>query len=177
LSSWSDLGLVSPAVHGRDGWEFDFANLVRGRMIKLIEDEGVHIRSIADRIRALYQLTPDPLLDLVWAVGEKQMFTRFPDEMWTGGGSAGQGVFIDAIDPAVVGVHVRQALRRPESDRGHIVTRRGVCGGKPIFAGSRIPVSAVQAYLRLGRQVSEILSAYPELHELDVEAARRMVDR
>ena len=51
--------------------------------------------------------------------------------------------------------------------------RRGVLGSKAVFAGTRVPVAAVEAYLERGLPDERILEAFPELTREDVEAARR----
>jgi uncharacterized protein (DUF433 family) len=172
LSSWTRRGLVAPASHGHDNWEFDLTNLVRGRMIREIEKQGINIQRIADRIRDLSKHQPDPLINLVWAVDAGEMYTQFDDGMWTGGSSTHQGVMITTIDPEVIKIEVRRAINRQQADVGRTAHQRGVQGGKETFAGTRIPVTAVHAYFRHGRSTDDILRAYPDLEREDIEYAR-----
>ena len=51
--------------------------------------------------------------------------------------------------------------------------RRGVQRSKPVFAGTRIPVAAVQRYLDAGYDTAAIIREYPSLTPEDVETARR----
>ena len=53
---------------------------------------------------------------------------------------------------------------------GKIVSRRGVLGGKPVFAGTRIPVTVAWRYRR---DPELLLDEYPSLTSSDVRAARR----
>ncbi|MCA9410833.1 MAG: DUF433 domain-containing protein [Candidatus Omnitrophica bacterium] len=46
-----------------------------------------------------------------------------------------------------------------------------VCGGKPVIAGTRIPVSVLLELLAAGESWEEILSGYPELSSDDMKAA------
>jgi uncharacterized protein (DUF433 family) len=69
---------------------------------------------------------------------------------------------------------ISAAVDRDEGAAGKVVTRRGVQGSKPIFAGTRIPVAAVQRYLRAGYDAQAIIAEYPSLTEVDVEAARQL---
>ena len=60
-----------------------------------------------------------------------------------------------------------------EHEAGHVERRRGVLGSKAVFAGTRVPVAAVETYLERGLSEERILEAFPELTREDVEAARR----
>ena len=46
-----------------------------------------------------------------------------------------------------------------------------VCGGKPVIAGTRIPVTVILALLESGEAWDAILAAYPELEVDDIPAA------
>ena len=71
---------------------------------------------------------------------------------------------------------VRADLRRAAAERsrepGRVVKRRRVHGSKPTFAGTRIPVSAVEAFLEEGASDQDILAAYPELTAADIAVVR-----
>lgn len=45
-------------------------------------------------------------------------------------------------------------------------------GGKPLLAGTRVPVETVRRYLAAGRSVDDILEGFPILTVDDVEAVR-----
>jgi len=53
----------------------------------------------------------------------------------------------------------------------YIETKAGVCGGKPVFAGTRIPVHIVLDMLRAGDTNAEIVRQYPDLTEHHIRAA------
>ena len=50
--------------------------------------------------------------------------------------------------------------------------RRRVHASKPTFAGTRIPVSAVEAFLQEGASDEDILAAYPQLTAADIAVVR-----
>ena len=52
----------------------------------------------------------------------------------------------------------------------YIVRDKGVCGGQPVIAGTRIPLRTVLASLAEGDAVSDILVAFPTLTEESVRA-------
>jgi len=47
----------------------------------------------------------------------------------------------------------------------------GVCNGKPVIRGTRIPVSVLLALLAEGESWKEILKNYPELKPADLKSA------
>ena len=52
-----------------------------------------------------------------------------------------------------------------------IDARPGVRSGKPCFAGTRITVADVLAYLTSGMNPSEVLRDFPELNHANIRAA------
>ncbi len=48
-----------------------------------------------------------------------------------------------------------------------------VCGGQPTIRGLRIPVSVVLKMLASGHTVQDVLDAYPELEENDIQQGMR----
>jgi len=54
---------------------------------------------------------------------------------------------------------------------GRIAVDPNILVGKPVIAGTRIPVSLVLNLLAHGYDVARILHAYPSLTEEDVQAA------
>ncbi|MGH3540894.1 MAG: DUF433 domain-containing protein [Mycobacterium sp.] len=64
------------------------------------------------------------------------------------------------------------AWRSEEGLVGKIERRPGAMGGKPLLAGTRVPVETVRRYLAAGRSVDDILEGFPILTVDDVEAVR-----
>ena len=60
-------------------------------------------------------------------------------------------------------------LRHPFSDR--IVRDANVCGGEPVFKGTRVTLKTVLASLADGDSVDDLLTSFPTLKEEDVRAA------
>ncbi|MGA8430322.1 MAG: DUF433 domain-containing protein [Candidatus Sulfotelmatobacter sp.] len=63
----------------------------------------------------------------------------------------------------------RDRLRYPFSDR--IVREANVCGGEPVFKGTRVTLKTVLASLADGDSVDDLLTSFPTLKEEDVRAA------
>ncbi len=52
-----------------------------------------------------------------------------------------------------------------------IVRDANICGGEPLFRGTRVTLRTVLASLAAGDSVEEILAAFPALKTEDVQAA------
>jgi uncharacterized protein (DUF433 family) len=52
-----------------------------------------------------------------------------------------------------------------------IVRDKGVCGGEPVFKGTRVTLRTVLASLASGDSAQEILSDFPTLRAEDIQAA------
>ena len=53
----------------------------------------------------------------------------------------------------------------------YIIQVGGVCGGRPIIRGTRMPVRAIAGCFKLGMTLDEIFDAYPHLKPQQVCAA------
>lgn len=54
---------------------------------------------------------------------------------------------------------------------GRIVRDKGICGGEPVFKGTRLTLRTVLASLAEGDPVEEILKDFPSLKAEDIQAA------
>ena len=52
-----------------------------------------------------------------------------------------------------------------------------ICNGRPVIAGTRIPVQTIMEFLGVGDSVAEILEAYPVLKREDVYACIQFAAR
>jgi uncharacterized protein (DUF433 family) len=66
-------------------------------------------------------------------------------------------------------------MRRSESNRNFYEDRisrdKAVCGGEPVFKGTRVTLRTVLASLASGDSVEEIIADFPSLKAEDVRAA------
>lgn len=58
-----------------------------------------------------------------------------------------------------------------KNHQDRIIRDRGICGGEPVFKGTRVTLRTVLASLADGDSVEEILADFPSLKAEDVEAA------
>ncbi len=59
----------------------------------------------------------------------------------------------------------------PTSYRERIVRDSQVCGGEPVFRGTRVTLRTVLASLAAGDTAAEILASFPTLTTEDIQAA------
>jgi uncharacterized protein (DUF433 family) len=184
LRSWDETGLLTPGIKRRLSPRntvrlYGFPELVELRVITSLENLGVSLR----RIRKVVQFLRDeghkaPLRELRFAVAGNEIFFQRPDGTWAGDRRPEQFVFEATITLPLEQYRagVREAAQSGrQQDAGRVQRQRKVLGHKPVFAGTRIPVSAVAPYLKRGLSVERILEAFPQLTKADIEAARRRV--
>jgi uncharacterized protein (DUF433 family) len=58
-----------------------------------------------------------------------------------------------------------------KNHEGRIVRDKGICGGEPVFKGTRVTLRTVLASLADGDSIDEILADFPSLKPEDVRAA------
>lgn len=58
-----------------------------------------------------------------------------------------------------------------EASKDRIEINPSVCGGRPVFRGTRITVAGVLEFLQAGDTVEDILDNFPELKPEDIDAA------
>ena len=179
---WRKTALVSPALSRRLGARsevrlYSLAELVELRVVAALRRRSLslqHIRKVVAHLRRHYDA---PLRELRFAVEGSDLYVQHHDGSWEGGLRPDQLVLQEVIPLEIVRTSLARALQeaRGEEDEGKIARRRGVRGSQPVFAGTRVPVSAVQAFVARGASDERILQAYPELSEKDIQAARTAI--
>lgn len=174
------VGLLSPAISRRLSARnevrlYEFTDVVELLVVVELRRRFTpqHVRKVIEHLRS--RGYHRPLTELRFAVeGSNQVFFQHPDDgTWEGDRRPDQTVLMHVLDLDAIRIRVRSAAgRRDAAQAGRIERRRGVMGSKPVFAGTRIPVASVVAFLEAGRSVAEVLAAYPQLSPEDVEAAR-----
>lgn len=67
---------------------------------------------------------------------------------------------------------VHEKRQRTKAMRGAFTKKRGVQGGQPCFAGTRIRIATIKQWLDEGASQAEILKNYPRLTADDIRALR-----
>jgi uncharacterized protein (DUF433 family) len=63
------------------------------------------------------------------------------------------------------------ASSNPRNYHERIIRDKGICGGEPVFKGTRVTLRTVLASLAAGDSAEDILSDFPSLKAEDVQAA------
>lgn len=181
LDYWAKTGVVGPAVQRPLGPRktvrlYGWDELISVLVAVELRERGVslqHIRQIVAYLRE--QAYTRPLAEVRFAVEGRNVYIQHPDGTWVDSRKPGQGVIAEVLPLEPLRARVRSAstLRRRDRGAGEIERRRGVLGGKPVIAGTRVPVETVRRYLRRGAAPAEVLRAFPMLVAEDVEAVRR----
>lgn len=66
---------------------------------------------------------------------------------------------------------------KPPQTRSRIIRDQQILGGKPVIAGTRIPVRLIIDHLAEGYMPEEIVIEYPVLTRADIQAAMRFASR
>lgn len=176
---WAETGLVTPSADRRLTAHrrvrlYGFIDLLALAVAAELVERGAslqHVRQIVRRLKARgYER---PLTQVTYATVGKQVYFQLEDGTWEGGLRPDQIVFHQVLNLEPIRHRISRAVTRDEQQVGRVEKRRGVHGSKPVLAGTRIPVATVQRYLEAGRSTADVLEAYPDLTEADVEAVRR----
>jgi len=181
LTYWLDRQILSADVDAARGrgrvrlWSF--SNLIEVRVALALRDEVSLqlLRKIVSKLRERGLTLPlaEVRIVVVQLGRGSRVVIEESDGSWAEPLS-GQGVMkltlpLDEYERELAEAVVldRDQQRQP----GRIVQRRGRLGSTPVFAGTRIPVSAVRRLLSAGWEAERILAEYPGLAEADLRAA------
>lgn len=175
LSYWEQTGLLHSTVETRIAGNrrirlYDFQDAMTALVLSALRERVSlqHVRQIVAHLRELrYGVT-----EVKFAIAGNRVHFQLPDGTWGDMVDPGQIVLHEVLDLQPLRAKVLNAGRREAEQAGQVERRRGVHGSKPVFAGTRVPVKAVLAYIERGRSNDEILAAYPALTPADLEAAR-----
>lgn len=179
LDYWSATGLVNAVFDGRVGHGasrvglYDLGGLMELLVTAELRRRGVslqHVRQVVHHLRS--RGYDAPLRELRFAGQADGVYFQHSDGSWEGDQQADQLVAAEVLDLEPLRTRIAQAGQRAEETSGRIEQRRGVMGGKPVIAGTRIPVSTVARYLTAGYDDARILRAYPALTQADLNAVR-----
>lgn len=176
IDYWERTGLVSPTVDttlvgSRRTRLYDFTDAMTVMVLASLRQHVSlqHVRQIVAHVRALEFKVPE----VKFALAGERVHFQLADGTWSGIDDPGQIVLHEVLDLAPLRTRVLTPARSRE-DEGQVVRLRGVRGSKPVMAGTRVPVRAVQSFLEDGATTDEILEAYPALTAVDVDGVRRL---
>jgi DNA-binding transcriptional MerR regulator len=181
LRYWAEIGLVRPSVVRNLGPRsnvrlYSLEDLVCLTVAAELREELSlqHIRRVLEKITERYKYKK-PLTELRFGTRHGKIYFQHPDGEWEGEEPEGQLIVRSVIDLREIRRGIVAALKRPAELSGRTERRRGVKRSRPVFAGTRIPVSAVQSFLAADYSTEKILQEYPSLTAEDVDEARRLL--
>lgn len=178
IQYWDERGFIRPSLTARKGRGrrrlYSFRDLISLKVAADLRAKDVSlqlIRKVNDHLRRLDY--GDPLAELNFAVvGGKLYFHE--GARWQEGRHLGQIVAAYMIPVGAIAAGLEQQIQRDRSRTrrpGVIERRRGVLGGKPVLAGTRITVQSVKNLVHDGASLQEIRELYPDLAPKDIRAA------
>jgi uncharacterized protein (DUF433 family) len=180
LLNWERIGLASPSIRKQISPRntvrlYDFRDLLALLVIRELSDRRMSTYQIHRVVEHLRNSGYDrPLTEVRFATEGGEIFFQHADGTWEGDKKKNQRVFSQILDLRPLRRRIWDAVERPrpQSAKGQIVRRRNVVGSKPIFSGTRVPLSAVVPYIERGYSTKAILEAFPDLSREDLRAAR-----
>jgi DNA-binding transcriptional MerR regulator len=184
LVHWERINLASPGIKRSLSERntvrlYGFQDLLSLLVIRELFDRRMNTHQIHRVVEHLRSSGYDrPLTEVRFATEGNEIFFQHPDGTWEGDKRKNQRVFSQILDLRPLRDRIRESVEnpRPKSAEGQIVRRRKVQGSKPVFSGTRIPISAVGPYIERGYTTSAILKAFPDLTKADIEAARKAAE-
>ena len=185
LAYWDRIEFFQPSYADDDRSRpfarvYSFRDLVELRVLhQLRNDYRVkmsHLRAVADKLTGLPGSGWSS--QRLWVVN-REVVWRNPNSDRREGILDRQQVFDIALRVVASGMHkaISNLNKRGVDRIGKVVQSKYVSEGQPVFSGTRIPISAVRAFLSAGYRTPAILREYPVLAAGDVAAARSYDDQ
>jgi uncharacterized protein (DUF433 family) len=176
---WAKTDLVPASIDGavsahRRVRLYSFLDLLALCVAAELKRRGVSLQHIRQIVRHLKGRGYErPLTQLTYATIDNQVYFQREDGTWEGGLRPDQIVLHEVLNLQPLRDRITEGVHRDRTQVGRTERRRGALGSKPVLAGTRIPVDTVRRYLQAGRSNADVLEAYPDLAEADIEAVRR----
>ena len=181
IDYWAETGLVRPSIdrrvsEGRRVRLWGFVEVVELTVVAKLKAKGASLQSIRGLVHHIqgHEEADRPLSEVRFGIDRdtRELFWIDNEGNTSGSKKPAQLVFRDALNLEEIRHSVRQAPTRAVEDHGRLDRRRGVLGSKPVFAGTRTPLSALEAYFERGFPDERILASFPHLSAEDLQVAR-----
>jgi uncharacterized protein (DUF433 family) len=183
LRAWNRRSFIRPEYKAGHNprhpftYIYSFKDLLKLRVLNQLRNVyNVPMRELIRVERELAHLGDDKWTSQrLWVLNRRVVFEE-PESLRKREISTRQ--FVAEIPLEVVTSDAREDIRRlnerEQNDLGRVVRKRHLHSSDPVFAGTRIPVSAVVGYLNAGFDAGEIMRRLPALRPADIEEARRL---
>ena len=180
LTRWDNLGFFSPEYVGDDDRRnpyarvYSFVDLVGLRTLKILADKyRVPLAELRKASIELKNRSDRPWSAIPLAVVQRKVVfdldTRPRD-------SDGQLVFRHIPLAPIAEEIARKAnalRRRDDSQLGQTEKRKFIQHNAEVISGTRIPVAAIESFVRAGYSNRQIIDEYPSLSVRDISSVRR----
>jgi uncharacterized protein (DUF433 family) len=180
LRSWDRSGFLSPSYAAKNRRQaysrvYSFRDIVSLRVLNSLRNEHKvplqHLRKVSHELAN--QGNDRWTQQTLYVLGRRVVFDD-PRTHQRREVVSGQQVFDIPLKVAIKDTRgaIRDLNKRRPETIGRVIRGRFVMNSRPVFAGTRIPVSAIRSYLAADFDAADILREYPELRLEDVEAVR-----
>lgn len=185
LRRWNRNGFIRPEYRVNDeprkpfSYIYSFKDLLKLRILNQLRNvHGVSMPELRKVENALAHMGDDKWTSQKLWVHNRRVVFEEPESSKKREVASKQ--FVAEIALEVVTSDARQdilKLNRRDSGRvGKIEKRRHIHSSEPVFAGTRIPISAVLGFMDAGYSDQQVLDQYPDLELDDLRAAREHAD-
>lgn len=182
LTYWSQTGLVSPHVHGRNGGPpiYSYVDLLAIRAMERLRKSGLPLQRIRKALQFLYKTlgSETDWWNLKMVVDEKDLLVVIPREQSPSGRDemivatrAGQKVFELVFAELVNDLLAGGKLKPFPAVRKHISIEAGVQGGAPVVKNTRIKTRVLHLWRQRGLTIRQIADVYDGLETSAIKAA------
>lgn len=180
LRHWDRSGFYLPSFANEDrraafSRVYSFKDIVALRVLNSLRNQfSVSLQHLREVSKVLSQLASEKWTGTrLWVLNKKVVWqepgTGNPQEIIS-------GQYVVPVVLEVVVDDTKKAISRlnirEQSTIGKIEKSRYIGHNAPVFAGTRIPVAAINRYIESGYSTLEILKEYPDLNATDIDAAR-----
>jgi uncharacterized protein (DUF433 family) len=182
LSDWGSLGLFEPELENKGGRiglsrTYSFPDLVSVKTLQILRQvHKIPKAELAKTALALRVFAQNPWSELTLYVLNKEVHFSNDNGSIVGALSGQKSIAIPLKSVASTMRDEAAKLRSRKSVQlGTIERRRSVASNQETFAGTRIPISLIVTFIKLGRSDHMILTDYPSLSALDLEIAKKRI--
>lgn len=184
LRLWDRNGLLPASYASQNRRQpysrvYSFRDLVSLRVLNLLRNRhGVsvqHLKKVAERLSRFGE--EKWTATTLYVLGKRVVFDD-PESGERKEVVGGQRVFDIPLRAAISDTleAIRRENARKGAEIGKVIKKKFVLNNQAVFEGTRVPITAVQQYVRRNFTNQAILSEFPDLTETDIEEARRLLD-
>ena len=180
IRMWDTSGFFKPSLAEQNrrlpfSRVYSFRDIVSLRVLGQLRNKHSvplqHLRKVSER---LHEMGDAKWTSCTLYVLGKRVVFKDPRDQERKEVVSGQRVFDIPLKVAISDTRhaIERLNHREPRETGHVIKSKFVMQGEPVFEGTRIPVAAVLRYLEAGYDPPNIIAAFPDLNEADIETAR-----